>query len=160
MRDVQSRALRFLVFAGEADPDSLQVEITMDGIAHPYPAQYKGKGDPNGIAEGYMPLWISEWDPQNFNDMEEHVLRITVTDSHGRKGVDESIFKVNGARIDINGGAGEWIIWTKFSFSVSMIHLSTPVHDSDILNFSIWCDIAEIMLYNGYLIHFGHLADT
>jgi hypothetical protein len=159
-RIVQSRALRFLVFAGEADPDSLQVEITMDGIAHPYPAQYKGKGDPNGIAEGYMPLWISEWDPQNFNDMEEHVLRITVTDSHGRKGVDESIFKVNGARIDINGGAGEWIIWTKFSFSVSMIHLSTPVHDSDILNFSIWCDIAEIMLYNGYLIHFGHLADT
>ncbi|KAG2174354.1 hypothetical protein INT43_004377 [Umbelopsis isabellina] len=119
-RIVQSRALRFLVFSGENDPKSLQVKITIDGIVHPYPAQYKGKGDPNGIAKGYMPLWISEWDPQNFDDREEHVLRITVTDSQGRKGVDESIFKVNGARIDINGGAGEWIIWTKFSFSLKL----------------------------------------
>lgn len=117
----QSEAFRFLIFTQEKDVHSLHIEITIDGIEHPYPAQYKGVGEPNGIAQGYMPLWISEWDPQIFDDMEEHVLQIVVTDSAGRKGVDESIFKVNGARIDINGGPGEWIIWTKLSLSVSSV---------------------------------------
>ncbi|KAI9276204.1 Metallo-dependent phosphatase-like protein [Umbelopsis sp. AD052] len=117
-RIAQSKALRFLIFTQEQDPNSLRVEITIDGIEHPYPAQYKGVGDPNGIGQGYTPLWTSEWDPQNFNDMEEHTLRITVTDSAGRQGVDENVFKVNGARIDINGGPGEWIIWSKLSLSL------------------------------------------
>jgi hypothetical protein len=119
----QSEALRFLVFTQEQNMDSLNIEITIDGVQHPYPAQYKGVGDANGIGKGYMPLWISEWNPQSFNDMEEHTLRITVIDSVGRQGVDEVIFKVNGARIDINGGPGEWIIWTKLSLSVSIYTL-------------------------------------
>jgi hypothetical protein len=127
-RIAQSEALRFLVFTQEQDPNSLNIDITIDDIQHPYPAQYKGVGNTNGIGQGYMPLWISEWDPQSFNDMEEHTLRITVTDSAGRQGVDESVFKVNGARIDINGGPGEWIIWTKLSLSVRtcLVSLSNP----------------------------------
>ncbi|KAI9271533.1 Metallo-dependent phosphatase-like protein [Phascolomyces articulosus] len=108
-----STHLRFLVFS-KSDPSQLQVHITVDGHNHPFPAEFVGTSN--------MPLWVSSWEPNDFNDMNSHTIHIEVTDKSTMLIGEASVeFRVDGFRLAIGGGVGEWLIGSHVATLVSLI---------------------------------------
>ncbi|KAI9498188.1 Metallo-dependent phosphatase-like protein [Zychaea mexicana] len=101
-RTRRSTHIRFLVFS-ESEPSQLRVRITVDGLHHPFPAKFVGTSD--------TPLWVSSWEPNDFDDRNQHTLRIEVTskttDLTGESSVD---YRMDDVRLSIGGGFGEWLI--------------------------------------------------
>ncbi|KAI8393891.1 Metallo-dependent phosphatase-like protein [Radiomyces spectabilis] len=106
-----SSHIRFLVFS-YADPVDLQVTVSIDGKTHPFPASFTGN-----MMDGQkrLPLWTSPWDPNDFDDLETHTLRIQVRAPDGQMGESTIHFRTDSQRIDIKGGFGEWVIGTHMS---------------------------------------------
>lgn len=109
-RPRKSSHIRFLVFS-EDSPSDLRVSITVDEKRHPFRAEYVGTDQ--------LPLWVSAWEPNDFDDLETHTLRVSVTDANGQIGEAAVVFRMDDARVKIGGGIGEWIISTHMASLVS-----------------------------------------
>lgn len=105
-----STHIRFLVFS-EHKPKSLVVKVFVDGKSHPFPVEFVGSND--------MPLWTSVWEPNDFDDFGTHELLIQVTAPDGQVGTRALFFRMDNMRVKIQGGAGEWIIWSSTSSIVT-----------------------------------------
>ncbi|KAF7720944.1 Transmembrane protein 62 [Apophysomyces ossiformis] len=103
-RMANSNHIRFLIFS-EIAPERLKVRIFLDDKKHLLPAKYVG---------GDSPLWISEWEANDFNDLEAHRLRVQVTTPDGETTESEIVFRVDGVRTEISG-FGQWIISSTLS---------------------------------------------
>lgn len=106
----KSSHIRFLIFS-EYEPDQLDIKIFMDEKPHLSPTKFVG--DLN--EKNYLPLWTSVWEPNDFDDYETHLLRIEVTSPDGQMGLHQVPFRMDNFRVKIQGGAGEWIIWSSIA---------------------------------------------
>jgi hypothetical protein len=106
----RSSHIRFLVFS-EHKPESLVVKMFIDGKHHPFPAKFVG--------DSAMPLWTSVWEPNDFDDFGTHELFIEVNTPDDQVGRGAVSFRMDNMRVKIQGGAGEWIIWSSVSAIVS-----------------------------------------
>ncbi|KAI9271994.1 Metallo-dependent phosphatase-like protein [Sporodiniella umbellata] len=98
----RSSHIRFLVFS-KHEQTRLIVKIFIDGVLHPFPHNYIGSNET-------IPLWTSQWEPNDFDDFETHKIRIEVTAPDGKKGYSEISFRMDSSRLEIGGGFGGWII--------------------------------------------------
>jgi hypothetical protein len=118
-----SSHIRFLVFS-EHKPESLVVRLFVDGKHHPFPAKFVGDND--------MPLWTSEWEPNDFDDFGTHEMLIEVNAPDGQIGTGAVSFRMDNMRVKIQGGAGEWIIWSSISsivkYSASFFFIAYSHH--------------------------------
>ncbi|KAI9305937.1 Metallo-dependent phosphatase-like protein [Cunninghamella echinulata] len=110
-----SSHIRFLVFTDQP-PDQLTIQIKIDGKL--INANYKSSNDNNGdqkenftryVGNKKNPLWVHPWNPLDYQ-YGSHVLSIQVKTSSGLIGESTILFRTDGKRLDIEGGAGEWII--------------------------------------------------
>lgn len=132
-----STHIRFLVFADES-PDEMEFEILIDGN----PVIYNGGGgaaddddddnatmdnqtmdiidaaSPRYAGNDKTPLWTLPWTPTAYKDG-AHTLSIKVKSDRGHMGESSIIFRTDGRRTKIGGGAGEWIISTHMSTVVN-----------------------------------------
>lgn len=104
----RSTHIRFLVFS-DAVPQRLRIRILVDEKRHPFPAKFVGTKE--------LPLWVSEWDPNDFDDMESHVIRIEA--EYDGTGEATTMFRMDSMRLSIAGGFGEWLIGAHMSYLVS-----------------------------------------
>lgn len=109
----KSSHIRFLVFT-EYEPTELRVKVFMDDKHHPFPAKFVGSMKDN------MPLWTTLWEPNDFDDFNTHILRIEVTSPDGQTGVSQVPFRMDNMRMKIQGGVGEWVIWSNMAKLVSV----------------------------------------
>lgn len=110
----KSSHIRFLVFT-EYEPEKLDIKIFMDDKHHPFPAKFVGS-----IKEkDNLPLWTTLWEPNDFDDYDTHILRIEVTVPNGKTGVSQVSFRMDNMRVKIQGGTGEWVIWSSLAKLVS-----------------------------------------
>ncbi|KAG0240745.1 Metallo-dependent phosphatase-like protein [Mortierella sp. GBAus27b] len=119
-----STHIRFLAWTDNQIPDGAQenvrkdisIDIMIDGKPHPHPARFAGtRAEDATEDEEFLPLYVSEWDPQEYDDGKEHEIEIKIVDRFGRVGSTRTIFRVDGKRSNMNGGFGEWIMWTNIS---------------------------------------------
>ncbi|CAG8478368.1 10068_t:CDS:2 [Diversispora eburnea] len=101
----ESTHIRMLIFA---DHEVNSVEIFFNQIKHQEDVVYKGnsKNDENNE---YIPLWVSKWNPEKFDDGKEHKITVKVSDILGNVGESELIFRVDGKRSDMGGGISNMI---------------------------------------------------
>ncbi|CAO3608777.1 unnamed protein product [Cunninghamella blakesleeana] len=105
-----SSHIRFLVFTNQS-PGQLTIQIKIDGKI------INGDDDDNNnksILTQYVgneknPLWVHPWHPLDYQSG-SHVLSIQVKTSSGLIGESTIFFRIDGKRLEIDGGAGEWII--------------------------------------------------
>ncbi|KAI8979655.1 hypothetical protein BDF20DRAFT_940577 [Mycotypha africana] len=101
-----STNIRFLVFSIQP-PEELKVQVFINDEPHDKEAVYAGDN-----------LWTVPWNPANLSDKKTHQLRIQVT-ALPREGqqlppsISETIFRLDGHRVKIKGGSGEFIIKSK-----------------------------------------------
>ncbi|KAI8093008.1 Metallo-dependent phosphatase-like protein [Halteromyces radiatus] len=110
-----SSHIRFLVFTDQT-PDQLSFLILVDG------QPVIGSNDdhaPHYMGNDQHPLWTLPWNPMAYQNG-THILSIQVNTTHGLVGESKVIFRTDGRRIKIGGGAGEWIISTHMSTVVSL----------------------------------------
>ncbi|CAO3600628.1 unnamed protein product [Absidia cylindrospora] len=103
-----SSHVRFLIFSAH-EPSTLKVRVFVDNKHHPFPATYSGN---KGNAASSPPLWTTPWSPEDFDDITTHSLRVEVTAPDGQVGESQIFFRVDGVRLMIGGGFGEWLIGT------------------------------------------------
>ncbi|KAI9313362.1 Metallo-dependent phosphatase-like protein [Dichotomocladium elegans] len=96
----RSSHVRFLVFS-DTEPSELRVRIFFDDKRHPFPATFVGNAS--------LPLWVSTWDPNDFDDREPHTIRIEAVVGD-RMGQATTIFRMDAMRDSIRGGFGEWFM--------------------------------------------------
>ncbi|KAI7897094.1 Metallo-dependent phosphatase-like protein [Mucor mucedo] len=108
----KSSHIRFLVFT-EYEPTELRIKVFMDDKHHPFPAKFVGSMKDN------MPLWTTLWEPNDFDDYSTHTLRIEVTSPDGQTGTSQVPFRMDNMRMKIQGGVGEWVIWSNMAKLVS-----------------------------------------
>lgn len=106
----KSSHIRFLIFT-EYEPSNLNIEIFMDDKHHPFPANFIGSLE----EKGHLPLWTTLWEPNDFDDFESHILRIEVTTPDGQTGMSQVPFRMDNMRVKIQGGVGEWVIWSSMA---------------------------------------------
>jgi hypothetical protein len=106
----KSSHIRFLIFS-EYEPDQLEVKIFMDDKPHLQPIRFVGSIE----EKNKLPLWASIWEPNDFDDFGTHMLRIEVTSPDGQIGMSQVPFRMDNFRVKIQGGFGEWIIWSSIS---------------------------------------------
>lgn len=109
----KSSHIRFLVFT-EYEPTELNIKIFMDDKHHPFPAKFVGS------IEDSMPLWTALWEPNDFDDYSTHSLRVEVTSPDGQTGISQVPFRMDNMRVKIQGGIGEWVIWSNIAKLVSI----------------------------------------
>lgn len=112
----KSSHIRFLIFS-EYEPDQLHIKIFMDDKRHLFPTKFVG----NIKEKNNLPLWTSMWEPNDFDDFGTHMLRIEVTSPDGQIGISQLPFRMDNFRVKIQGGFGEWIIWSSISKIVSFL---------------------------------------
>ncbi|KAI1295983.1 Transmembrane protein 62 [Mortierella claussenii] len=114
-----STHIRFLAWTDNQVPDGdheyvrkdIKVEIRIDGVIHDKPARFAGtKAEDQTVDEEYLPLYVSEWSPQTFNDRQDHELEIKIVDRFGRVGSSKTMFRVDGERSKMKGGFAEWVM--------------------------------------------------
>lgn len=104
----ESTHIRMLIFSDhELDSDS--IEIFLDQKKHEEPIIYKGNSKKDGNNE-HIPLFVSRWDPKEFDDGREHKIFVRVRDVLGYVGESELIFRVDGKRSNMGGGISEFLI--------------------------------------------------
>lgn len=114
-----------------------RIYIHIDGMVHAFPISYVGTGAPfSGVGSpdaadyqgdnkkkigpshrgGYLPVWVSDWDPKEYDDGEMHEMTVLVLDDKGNNSTSSIVFRVDGKRDgDIpNNGIGGWIMTTSF----------------------------------------------
>ncbi|KAF8955180.1 Transmembrane protein 62 [Entomortierella lignicola] len=120
----KSTHIRFLAWTDNQVPDGdydyvrkdVKIEIKIDGKLHEKPTRFAGTRAENQTADhDYLPLYVSEWNPQDYNDDKDHELEIKFVDRFGRVGGSKSVFRVDGHRTDMKGGFGEWIMWSNIA---------------------------------------------
>ncbi|RCI03842.1 Transmembrane protein 62 [Rhizopus stolonifer] len=102
----QSSHVRFLVFS-DYEPNSLSIRVYVDDKQHPFPAEFTQTEN--------LTLWTTVWEPNDFDDFETHTLRIEATAPNGQVGASQISFRMDHRRVKIQGGAGEWIIWSNMT---------------------------------------------
>lgn len=102
----RSSHIRFLIFSAYK-PQNLDIKVFMDEKHHPFPAIFVGNDS--------IPLWASLWEPNDFDDLETHILRIEVTAPDGQIGIGQVEFRLDNMRVKIKGGFGGWVIWSSVS---------------------------------------------
>lgn len=110
----RSTHIRFLVFS-EFQPTDLDIKVFMDDKRHGFPIHFMG----DRSKEHYMPLYTTMWDPNDFDDMLTHYIRVEVTTPDGQTTKQEIPFRMDNLRVKIAGGVGEWVIWTSITRLVS-----------------------------------------
>ncbi|ORZ06608.1 Metallo-dependent phosphatase-like protein [Absidia repens] len=138
-----STHIRFLVFSDES-PNQMTFEILIDGKPVIYDDNSNnidhGDDDPETVNQTTSfitasprysgndkhPLWTLPWNPSAFKDG-SHVLSIKVKSASGQTGKSSVIFRTDGRRTKIGGGAGEWIISTHMSTVLQCITLLSIV---------------------------------
>lgn len=127
-----STHIRFLAWTDNQIPDGdheyvrkdITIEIKIDGILHPHPARFAGtRAEDKTDDEEFLPLYVSEWNPQDYNDGKEHEIEIKIVDRFGRVGSGRNVFRVDGKRTNMNGGFGEWVMWANIAVLVSEISI-------------------------------------
>ncbi|ORY33572.1 hypothetical protein BCR33DRAFT_791376 [Rhizoclosmatium globosum] len=84
------------------------------------PVLYKGKtkrwSDIRALneTENHIPLFVSKWNPSEFNDGREHVIEVEVLDGLGARGIKKVTFRVDGQRVKMNSGLGGYVIAADF----------------------------------------------
>jgi hypothetical protein len=112
---------------GNHAPKEIKIEIKIDGKLHKNPSRFVGtKEEDKNEKNDYLPLYVSEWNPQAYNDGKDHVLEIKFVDGHGRIGSTRSIFRVDGQRSEMKGGFAEWIMWANIALLVIGLCRITP----------------------------------
>ncbi|KAG0210465.1 Transmembrane protein 62 [Mortierella sp. GBA30] len=116
-----STHIRFLAWTDNQIPEGeghehvrkeIKIEIRIDGKLHEEPARFAGTGaEDQTDDEEFLPLYVSAWDPQEYNDGKDHELEIKIVDRLGRLGSSRTTFRVDGERSGMNGGFAEWIMW-------------------------------------------------
>ncbi|KAG0314209.1 Transmembrane protein 62 [Dissophora globulifera] len=115
----QSTHIRFLAWTDNRVPDGehdyvrkdIKIEIRIDGKLHEQPARFAGtKAEDQTEDEEFLPLYVSEWSPQDFNDGKDHDMDIKIVDRFGRVGSSRTVFRVDGQRSEMHGGFGEWVM--------------------------------------------------
>ncbi|ORZ08947.1 Metallo-dependent phosphatase-like protein [Absidia repens] len=114
-RILDSTHMRFLIFSPH-EPSTLKVRVFVDNKRHPFPTTYSGN---KGTTASSPPLWTTPWSPEDFDDITTHSLRVEVTAPDGQVGESEIFFRVDGVRLMIGGGFGEWLIGTSVANIVS-----------------------------------------
>ncbi|KAI8607191.1 hypothetical protein BC830DRAFT_1087154, partial [Chytriomyces sp. MP71] len=124
-RVLSSTHIRFLVysFSGAGSIIASKIEIKMDGRVHESSIEYTGTTSPwsnithlNETAN-HVPLYVSSWDAQVFNDGRDHELHILVIDENGLRATKTIIFRVDGLRAKTHGmssGIGGYVIAASF----------------------------------------------
>ncbi|KAI8375619.1 Metallo-dependent phosphatase-like protein [Choanephora cucurbitarum] len=110
-----SSHIRFLVFS-EYEHSLLKVRLFVDDKHHPFPAEFVGHSS-------NLPLWTSVWEPNDFNDFATHTLRVEVTAPNGQIGTHQISFRMDNMRVKIQGGAGEWIVWSDIASLLRFLSL-------------------------------------
>lgn len=122
-----STHIRFLVFSDES-ADKMEFEILIDDKPVIY-SDDDNRGNDNQTADTFTiaprysgndkyPLWTLPWNPAAYKDG-AHILSIKAKSARGDMGASSIIFRTDGRRTKIGGGAGEWIISTHMSTVVS-----------------------------------------
>ncbi|KAI8976005.1 Metallo-dependent phosphatase-like protein [Pilobolus umbonatus] len=109
----KSTHIRFLIFS-KYKPEDLKVEILIDNYRHPFAAEFVG----DISQENYLPLWVSAWDPNDFNDLETHTVQVNVHALNNKIGSSSILFRTDDIRTKIQGGIGEWLIESSISLMV------------------------------------------
>ncbi|KAF9898351.1 Transmembrane protein 62, partial [Lobosporangium transversale] len=129
-RIATSTHIRFLVWTDNQVPDGdheyirkdIKIEILIDGKIHENPARFAGtRAEDKSADNDFLPLYVSEWDPQRYNDGEDHRLEIKIMDRFGRVGSSNTLFRVDGERSDMKGGFGEWIMWANIALLIKAL---------------------------------------
>lgn len=110
----RSTYIRFLVFS-EHQPSDLDIKVFMDDKRHGFPIHFVGNRE-------NMPLYTTMWEPNDFDDMMTHYIRVEVTTPDGQITKQEIPFRMDNLRVKISGGVGEWIIWSSITRLVREIH--------------------------------------
>ncbi|KAJ1942526.1 hypothetical protein FBU59_003172, partial [Linderina macrospora] len=111
-----SKFIRILVWA---DQPVQSVSISIDGKLHDAPVTYKGKEtapDPNKSDEKVkVPLWVSPWDPNTYDDGQIHEMVIVATDKAGKTTTQRIPFHLGTDLIPLHNDArGGWIMRQDF----------------------------------------------
>ncbi|KAF9935933.1 Transmembrane protein 62 [Modicella reniformis] len=125
-----STHIRFLAWTDNQVPEGdheyvrkdIAIRIKIDGKTHDSPVRFAGtRAEDQTADEEFLPLYVSEWNPQDYNDGKEHEIEIRIVDRFGRVGSSLNVFRVDGQRSDIKGGFGEWIMWSNIALLVKTI---------------------------------------
>ncbi|KAG0369168.1 Transmembrane protein 62 [Gamsiella multidivaricata] len=125
-----STHIRFLAWTDNQVPDGeheyvrkdIRIEIRIDGKLHEKPARFAGtKAEDKTEDEEFLPLYVSEWDPQVFSDGGDHEMEIKIVDRFGRVGSSRTVFRVDGERSDMKGGFAEWIMWVNIAMMLKAL---------------------------------------
>ncbi|KAF9433045.1 Transmembrane protein 62 [Entomortierella beljakovae] len=120
----KSTHIRFLAWTDNQIPDGdhdyvrqdVKIEIKIDGELHQNPCRFAGTPQNNQTVDhDFLPLYVSEWNPQDYNDGTEHEIEIKIVDRFGRVGSHTTVFRVDGERTKMKGGFGEWIMWSNIA---------------------------------------------
>ncbi|KAI9025283.1 Metallo-dependent phosphatase-like protein [Phycomyces nitens] len=132
-----STHIRTLVFS-EYSPDQLKVRLFVDGNHHPFPAVFVGNSS--------MPLWVSSWEANDFDDMQTHKLVVQVTAPDGQVGQSEVLFRVDLSRLYIKSGiVGKLVMKGRLSTTLrTLTLLAVVVLLSLLLVTKVWADIRPL----------------
>ncbi|KAF9411815.1 Transmembrane protein 62 [Podila epigama] len=130
-RIATSTHIRFLVWTDSQAPPpefhehmrkEIKIELRIDGKLHLNPSTFAGVREEDKTEdEDFLPLYVSKWDPQQYNDGKEHRLDIKVIDRYGRVSSSHTIFRVDGQRSEMNGGFAEWIMWANVALMLKVL---------------------------------------
>lgn len=127
-RIATSTHIRFLVWTDSQAPPpeyhehmrkDIKIELRIDGQPHLNPSTFVGvREHDKNEEEEFLPLYVSEWDAQKYNDGKEHELEVKVVDRYGRVSSSTTVFRVDGQRSDMKGGFAEWVMWANVALMV------------------------------------------
>jgi hypothetical protein len=101
----KSSHIRFLIFSTDRIKT---INILINGKAHPEEVTYIGNDD--------VPLYISKWDPSLFPTEEVQVISISVTTISGQIATQSSRLRLDGKKINLDIGVGEYIMSSRITF--------------------------------------------
>ncbi|KAF9348056.1 Transmembrane protein 62 [Mortierella sp. AD094] len=129
----KSTHIRFLAWTDNQVPKAdyeyarkdVKIEIKIDGKLHEKPARFAGtKAEDQTADHEFLPLYVSEWNPQDYNDGKDHELEIKFVDRFGREGSSKTVFRVDGQRSELKGGFGEWIMWSNIAVLLKALFIT------------------------------------
>ncbi|KAG0046616.1 Transmembrane protein 62 [Gryganskiella cystojenkinii] len=110
---------------GHHYPMEIKIEIKIDGKVHKNPARFVGtKAEDKTDENEFLPLYVSAWDPQIYNDGQDHTMEIKFVDGHGRIGTSQTVFRVDGQRSEMKGGFAEWIMWANVALLLKALFIT------------------------------------
>ncbi|KAJ3129919.1 Transmembrane protein 62 [Nowakowskiella sp. JEL0407] len=109
----RSSHIRMLIWTSQ-NSEVRNIEVRIDGQRYEKEAMYHGVGSPSHstleVDVQYIPLWTIEWNPDEYNDGNTHLMSLEVEDSNGLKARNSATFRVDGKVTNMHGGIGELLI--------------------------------------------------